>query len=135
MTEVYNKKSQIEKRRLLRANSTQAEKLLWAILRNSQLGGYKFRRQFGVGLYIVDFYCPAAHLVIELDGAVHLTEEAQINDELRQKDIEVLGLTILRFTNDQVSSDLNFVVSNILSALQKDRPPLQNPLLTKERAG
>lgn len=90
--------------------------------------GIKFRRQFGIGPYIVDFYAPRAQLVIEVDGSIHELEEIRVKDYERQKDIEGLGLTFLRFTSQEITGNMEAVLRTI-------RATLQNPLLTKERAG
>lgn len=104
-----------------------AEVLLWVHLKGRALGGYKFRRQVSIGRYVVDFYCPSQKLVLELDGDSHFSEEAKIYDEIRQSEIESLGLKVLRFTNDEIYSNVDEVVGRIEKALP---PPL--PLLRKE---
>jgi very-short-patch-repair endonuclease len=72
MTKLFNKKSEKEKRRSLRNNMTEAEKILWLQLKNKRLG-VRFLRQFSVGAFVMDFYCPALKLAIEVDGATHNT--------------------------------------------------------------
>jgi very-short-patch-repair endonuclease len=76
----------------------------------------------------VDFYAPYARLAIEIDGLIHLDSEVRARDVERQKDIEALGITILRFTNEQITGNMDDVLRSI-------RISLQNPLLAKERAG
>ena len=122
MTEIFNTSFQTDRRRLLRESSTKAEKLLWAKLKNAQLLGFKFRRQYGVGPYIVDFYCVVARLVIELDGSIHTEIEQRAKDIERQKEIEVLGLTVLRFTNLEIETNIDSALANIsLYLLDSDR--------------
>jgi very-short-patch-repair endonuclease len=75
----------------------------------------KFRRQHPVNRFIVDFYCPDADLVIEVDGAVHDSTREQ--DRARQEVLESLGLRVLRFTNDEVLGDFENVIKTILSAV------------------
>jgi very-short-patch-repair endonuclease len=75
--------------------------------------GEKFRRQHGIGHYIVDFYCPALKLVIEVDGDSHFTEDAQRYDRERNKFMSSLGMTTLRFKNDEVMSNLEGVCQSI----------------------
>ena len=79
MTVFYNKKALKERRRELRQNSTPAEKILWKLLRDSKLGA-KFRRQYSVGGYVLDFYCPKLKIAIELLGSVHLSKSAKLYD-------------------------------------------------------
>lgn len=71
MTEHYNKKSEKEKRRKLRQNQTYSEKIVWRYLRNREMLGYKFRRQYSIDNYIIDFYCPRLQLAFEIDGEIH----------------------------------------------------------------
>ncbi|WP_461092562.1 endonuclease domain-containing protein [Spirosoma gilvum] len=102
-----------ELRRELRQNQTEAEEVLWAELRGRRLANAKFRRQHSVGNYIVDFYCFDHKLVVEVDGAVHNTPEARVNDAEREVVLCDLGLTIMRFTNDDVLYRLDYVLKKI----------------------
>ncbi len=108
MAYIYNRQDQKDLRRQLRKNQSSVERLLWSKLRNRQLLDYKFRRQYGIGPFIVDLCCPEAKLVIEADGDSHFIDlVAQVKDKVRQKYIEDLGFTVLRFTNrDIVKSSL-----------------------------
>lgn len=128
MANVFNRREDTEIRRLLRKTQTEAEALLWHELRGFRLG-LRFRRQFGIGHYVVDFYAPRAQLVIEVDGSIHDLDDIRLNDLQRQADIQALGLRFLRFTNDEITGNIESVLLQIRSALN------QNPLLTKERAG
>lgn len=86
--------------RELRANQTKAESLVWTIVRGRRLGGLKFRRQYSTPPYIVDFACIERKLIIEFDGGYHdLIYEI---DGMRQKQLEQLGWTIVRFRNEDV---------------------------------
>jgi len=78
-----NLKYQVPFRKKLRNNATRAEIVLWSIIKNKQLDGRRFRRQFGVGKYVLDFYCPSERLAIELDGHYHYTEEGIERDKER----------------------------------------------------
>ncbi|MDJ0567924.1 MAG: DUF559 domain-containing protein [Pleurocapsa sp. MO_192.B19] len=99
--------------RRLRKNMTPAEKQLWEALRNKQLDGLKFRRQHPVGNFILDFYCPACKLVIEVDGKIH-DRPSQINrDNARTAKLMEYGYTVLRFRNEQVMKDLPQVLAEI----------------------
>ena len=89
---------------------TPAELELWRHLKSENLCGLKFRRQFGVGPYIVDFYCPSLRLAIELDGDSHLGREAEEYDRVRQTYIEAHGIHFLRFSNAEVYENLEGVL-------------------------
>ena len=112
MTVFFNRKHDGEKRKELRNNSPFCERLLWHYLKNKQLG-YRFRRQFGIDRYVVDFYCPKLRLAIEIDGPTHELEK----DKYRQGNIESLGIRFIRFTNDQVVLNINSVVEEICKQL------------------
>lgn len=96
----------------LRYRMTPTEELLWEQLKGKQLG-VKFRRQHPLGIYIADFYCHQHKLVIELDGSIHHLPEIAQNDIIRQTNLELDGLKVLRFTNEQVFNNLNKVLENI----------------------
>lgn len=106
--------TQTIKRKELRNHSTAAEAGLWKILKCSQIGGYKFRRQHGVGPYIIDFFCPLLHLGIELDGSVHDTPMADKHDEIRDKYLAQKGITIIRFRNEVVWRNPNAIIETII---------------------
>ena len=91
---------------------TQAERILWSALAGRKCGGLKFRRQHPIEPYIVDFYCPRANLVVEIDGESH--EDRQDNDRRRDRFLERLGLTIMHVTNEDVIENLDGVVEAIL---------------------
>ena len=107
-----------------------AEQILWDQLKGRQFEGLKFRRQHGIGRYVVDFYCPALRLVIELDGGSHFEEGAKEYDELRQSEIEQLGIEFIRFRNDWVYSNLEEVMGllkkKIEAALEEMESCLEN---------
>ena len=102
MTQFYNRKSETEKRRILRNSAPEAERALWNYLRRRQLGGFKFRRQHGVGFYVLDFYCPELKLAIEVDGPSHGIGDTPEYDRERQAYLERFGIRTLRFTNEEV---------------------------------
>jgi very-short-patch-repair endonuclease len=99
-----------------------AEVLLWSVLRGKQVAGRKFRRQYGIGAYIIDFYCPSARLAIEVDGDSHVQAEVGEYDRRRQAFIESLGIRVVRVTNLAVYENLEAVVSAISLALGE--PPV-----------
>ena len=79
MTQIFNQTPTKEFRKDLRNNISKSERLLWSRIRNKQIG-YRFRRQYGIGNYIVDFYCPELRLIIEVDGIGHITPEETLKD-------------------------------------------------------
>ncbi len=102
-----------EPARNLRSNMTEAEQLLWSRLRRKQLHGIQFYRQRPIGNFIVDFYAPAASLVVEVDGSQHSEPEHRMQDEIRDKFLAELGLIVLRFNNRQVLCETDAVVEQI----------------------
>jgi very-short-patch-repair endonuclease len=99
--------------RMLRANMTDAERKLWASLRGNQLG-VKFRRQVPFGRYVVDFYCPKARLIVELDGSQHHTIEGVRDDTERDNYLRQMGQEVLRYTNIEILQNENGVLQDIL---------------------
>ena len=99
--------------RQLRENMTDAERKLWSKIRMKQLKGYQFYRQKPIGDYIVDFFCPRAKLVIEVDGSQHLSDEVTEYDRIRNEYFSSLGLRVLRFTNTEVLKNIAGVVESI----------------------
>ena len=106
-----------EKAARLRSRQTFAEELLWNYLRTKPFG-FKFRRQHAFSHYILDFYCHALHLAIEVDGFIHEIEEVKQNDEQRQRQLEEQGLTFLRFNNNQIKLQPEEVIQQIEQHLQ-----------------
>lgn len=109
----------IGKCRRLRKNQTDAEKKLWTLLRNRQLNGIKFRRQFSIGNYILDFYCPQYRLGIEADGGQHYEDEGKQRDELRTRELNKLGIDILRFNDREILTNINGVYEIIQKTIGK----------------
>jgi cyclase len=106
-----------ENAKALRNRVTESESLLWERLKGKQLG-LKFRRQHPISNYIADFYCHEIRLLIELDGSIHNKPEILANDIERQRNLEELGLTVIRFTNYELYSNLNSVVGKIKEAIR-----------------
>ena len=102
----------------LRNNMTGAEILLWSKLRRKQLKGCQFYRQKIIARYIVDFYCPAALLVIELDGGQHYVEPGLTKDGTRDARLRDMGIKVLRFSDRDVLQNLEGVLERIWSALE-----------------
>jgi len=117
----YNKDLK-EHSRDLRRNMTEAEKLIWSRIRKKQVKDYQFYRQRIIGNYIVDFYCPKAGLIVELDGGQHYHPEDLKKDTLRDDYMESLGLKILRFSNNEIFGNLDAVMEKICACLN---PPLK----------
>jgi very-short-patch-repair endonuclease len=107
-----------ERARLLRQQQTQAEQLLWQQLRNRQLAGYRFQRQFVIGFYIVDFVCRAQKLIVELDGVHHAALDQIAYDAERTQFLAAQGFRVLRFWNAQIETSLPNVLQQIQIALQ-----------------
>jgi very-short-patch-repair endonuclease len=107
-----------EIRRELRKDPTPSESLLWARLRGSQLSGYKFRRQHSIGVYILDFYCPAKRVCVEVDGRVHKNEAAIAHDQERDATLAQLLIKTLRFSNDDVALRIEAVLEQISNHLK-----------------
>ena len=116
MKVIYNISKLYPRRKELRNNATPQEILLWSKLKNSQLN-FKFRRQHSIAGYIVDFYCPAKKLVIEIDGSQHFQKEAAIYDNTRTKLFEGLGIKVIRFTNADINVNIEGVLLKIRSEL------------------
>lgn len=94
-----------------------AEGLVWARLRDRQVEGYKFRRQYSVGAFVVDFYCPALKLAIEIDGPSHWMDGVPEYDAQRQLFLEEKGINVVRVTNARVYEDLDTVIGLIVEAI------------------
>ena len=103
--------------RELRKNMTEAETFLWQRIRKKQLKGRQFYRQKNIGDYIVDFYCPSAKLIVELDGGQHYTEEGKRRDQVKDKYLESLGIIVLRFSDREVFKNIEGVLERIFEHL------------------
>ncbi|HMI79679.1 MAG TPA: DUF559 domain-containing protein, partial [Ferruginibacter sp.] len=108
-----SKASAYENARYLRKVHTGAEKKLWEALRNSQLCNLKFRRQHAFDNYILDFYCHKMKLAIEVDGGVHNDPEVAAYDEARTKNLNENGITVLRFSNNEIENKIKEVLRKI----------------------
>jgi very-short-patch-repair endonuclease len=118
---IFNRKGLKSYRSSLRNRSTSAEAVLWDILKSRNLDGIKFRRQYSIDNYIVDFCCPSEKLIIELDGAPHGEYHKIQEDENRDKYIENLGFTILRFENRFVFQEPEYLKNEIRKFINKVR--------------
>ena len=101
----------------LRNDQTEAEKQLWQLLRNRKANGFKFRRQHPIGPFVVDFFCHAAMLAVEVDGGVHDNPGAQDYDRARDFELGELGISVIHFSNGQVINSSEEVIRIILQFL------------------
>jgi len=113
----------LEFSRHLRRTQTSTEELMWQWLRNRQVAGAKFRRQHPIGPYVADFYCEQSKLVIECDGKDHFTEEGANRDATRDQYLRERGLTVFRFTNQEIEEDAQKVIESIAGWLTKNPSP------------
>lgn len=98
---------------------TEAEKKLWRKLRKKQFLNLRFHRQYSIGKYILDFYCPEERIAIELDGSQHLEDDIKINDNARTLFLESLGIRVLRFQNQEVNN-----LQSVLDTIEREITPL-----------
>jgi very-short-patch-repair endonuclease len=105
----------------LRANTTPHERLLWRALKELPVDGTHFRRQAPIGPYVVDFLCPAADLIIELDGGHHNEDETAKRDRERQLWLEQEGYRVVRFWNSEITGDVTAVLERIYVELHGSR--------------
>lgn len=106
--------------KVLRKTQTEAEDMIWQSLRNRKILGCKFRRQHPIGKHIADFYCYEAKLVIEIDGGIHNQIENLEYDKNRTYELEQMGITVIRFTNEMIKENLSKVLFEIKEHLQKN---------------
>ena len=104
-----------------------AEIILWSRLKGRQVEGYKFRRQYSVEHFVIDFYCPELKLAVEIDGDSHYTEDANQSDIQGQSQIEAFGIQFLRFTNRKVYENLEGALLKIKERIEQITSP--NPSL------
>jgi len=109
-----------------RSNSTDAEKLLWEIVKGKKMAGFKFRRQHIISTYIADFVSLSEKLIIEVDGLHHQLPENKISDDERTKELNRLGFEVIRFTNEQVLDDTDNTINTILFELKKEKPEISD---------
>ena len=108
-----NRKDLKEVRRSLRSNATSSEAVLWSCLSGSKLDGRKFRRQYSLGSFVLDFYCPAERLCVELDGSIHHDPTASLNDQWRDEQLKAVGIRTVRIENDELLANLDGVLELI----------------------
>ena len=114
----YNKYLKLPSRDL-RNSMTDAEQLLWQRLSRKQILGLQFYRQKPILNFIVDFYCPAANLIIECDGGQHYTEDGRSADQIRDQALSELGLVVVRYSNRQILTEIDGVVEQIYCVVEQ----------------
>jgi len=119
MSQHYNKKRWKQRRRRLRQDQPEAEELVWEMLRNRKCLGIKFRRQYSVDYYILNFYAPALQLAVEVDGGIHHSGAQQEYDQTRTDYIESFGIAILRLPNELVVNAPEKTVKRIKTVIRK----------------
>jgi len=128
---LFNKTILKDKRKELRNNSSLSERILWSKLKKGNSFNLKFRRQYSIGCYIVDFYCTEFKLAIEIDGDSHF-QENNYKDIIRTKYLTKQGIEIIRFTNNDIKNNLQSVLNEIgreIELLKQEniKPPLTPP--------
>ena len=116
---LYNDPSTKSNRRHLRKNATDAERKLWRILQNRQMSNSKFLRQYTVGSYVLDFYCPERRLAIEVDGGQHADSHSQQHDAHRDKYLKELNIRVIRLWNNDVLQNIDGVGQKIKDEIER----------------
>ncbi len=106
-------------RRYLRKNQTFAEQKIWSLVKGRRFHNLKFKRQHGIGPFIIDFFCAEKKLVIEVDGDIHAIELEKIKDLQREKYLQSLGLIILRYNNNDILNNLEGVLLDLEKVIQQ----------------
>lgn len=117
MPTLHNLNRLKDRRRELRSQGTNTEKILWEVLRDNR-AGYKFKRQHSIGGYILDFYCAEKHLVIEIDGGIHNSKAQKEYDLIRDNFFRDLNYQVLRLKNEEVENHLSVVIQKIRETLR-----------------
>jgi very-short-patch-repair endonuclease len=107
----------------MRKNLTNAEKVLWKYLKKFRTEGFIFRRQHPIDFFIADFYCHKIKLVIEVDGDIHLNKDKIKYDESRSGELERFGIRVIRFKNEEVINNTDFVLNKIKSIISESSSP------------
>lgn len=123
MSATYNDPSFKDRRQLLRSLQTDVERTLWSRLRDRQILGKKFFRQYGVGAYILDFYCPEVRLAIELDGGQHADSKVKEYDTVRTEYLETADIRVIRFWNNEVIENMEGVLQKIVQEVERGVTP------------
>lgn len=116
MTKIYNKIEKKETRKILRNNMTEPEKIFWKHVRNKQFFDLKFRRQYSVWRYILDFYCPSIKLCIEIDWDSHI-EQVEY-DKIRNEFINTLWIIVIRYNNLDIMNNIGWVMKDLKNKIK-----------------
>ncbi len=137
MTEIFNRRDQTVKRQVLRREAPELERRFWERLRRGQVAGARFRRQYSVGSYVLDFYCPGLKLAVEVDGPTHEGGDTPAYDTARQAFVETLGVVFVRVSNSEVYGDLDGVVERIAAWVRErgEMDPIPLPLPLRKGKG
>ncbi len=119
----YNNPNLKALRQKLRKDLAPQERIIWNLVRNRKIQGLKFFRQYGVGDYILDFYCPEIRFSIEIDGGQHSEAENKINDQKRTEYLNSLNIIVIRFWNNEITSNLEGVYEKIIQTINTITPP------------
>lgn len=125
----HNQPEQLEERKKLRHKSTPEERFLWQLLRGKQVNGLRWRRQFSIGPYILDFYCPSAKIGIEVDGIQHQTEEHIAHDKRKDAYLTKEGIRVIRVPNSAVWHNSDMIIAAILELSDQEDIPFSSPKL------
>ncbi|MBU4360723.1 DUF559 domain-containing protein [Patescibacteria group bacterium] len=126
MNKIFNHPNQKYLRKHLRSSMPKGEILLWQELKNKQFE-YKFRRQYSIDNYVIDFYCPKLKLGIEIDGSTHHHDDIVDYEEQRQKYIESKGIRLERFSSQEIFEDINNVINQIYVLCEEQKEKLLTP--------
>ncbi len=114
--------------KLLRREQTSAEEFMWQMIRNRRLNGLKFRRQHPIDKFVADFYCHELKFAVELDGDIHELESVKQKDNYKENRLKKLGINVIRFSNDDVFRNTDWVANEILKfASRVDNRPSPRP--------
>lgn len=119
MTKHFNKSTEKTKRRILRQNLTEAEKLIWRFIRNRQILGFKFKRQYSIDHFVIDFYCPELKLAVEADGGTHIESGRKDYDLRREKYLKKFGVNFVRIKDEELFGNPNKAFAKIEDAIKQ----------------
>ncbi|MDD2305160.1 MAG: endonuclease domain-containing protein [Prolixibacteraceae bacterium] len=117
-----------ERAKAMRENMTQAEKSVWELLKSNKMLGLRFKPQHPIDIFIADFYCHSLKLVIEIDGGIHKSVDQREYDIGREAELEYWGIKVIRFTNEEVESNIDQIQSEIERICTERGSELQSPL-------
>jgi len=117
-----------ERAKVMRENMTQAEKAVWELLKEKKVLGLRFKPQHPFDIFIADFYCHSLKLVVEIDGGIHKSNDQREYDIGREAEFEYWKIKVIRFTNEEVVNDINFIQNKIKQICSERRSELQSPV-------